>query len=63
MNRQMPGERPQGEEPLALPPGLSRPAGAALQLYLQGCLLEQEPGRLFIDMVERKWIKSTNEIN
>lgn len=31
--------------------------------YLQVCLLEQKVGGFFIDMVERKWIKSTNEIN
>ena len=31
--------------------------------YLQVRLLEQEARGLFRDMVERKWIKSTNEIN
>ena len=36
-------------------------AGSAA--ILTGCLLALEVGRLFIDMVERKWVKSTNEIN
>lgn len=31
-------------------------------LRRQVCLLEQKVGGFFIDMVERKWIKSTNEI-
>lgn len=35
---------------------------APLHLRRQVCLLEQKVGGFFIDMVERKWIKSTNEI-
>ena len=44
-------------------PGLARPAGPALRPCLQACLLKREAGRLFTDMAERKWVRSTNEIN
>lgn len=36
---------------------------AVSAVVLTGCLLALEVGRLFIDVVERKWVKSTNEIN
>lgn len=44
-------------------PGLARPAGQALRPCLQARLLQREAGGLFTDMAERKWVKSTNEIN
>lgn len=37
------------------------PVGGLCWPYLQVRLLGQEAGRLVSDMVERKWVKSTNE--
>lgn len=52
--------RPRGAPPAMLTdwPG---PVGGLCWPYLQVRLLGQEAGRLVSDMVERKWVKSTNE--
>lgn len=52
--------RPRGAPPATLTdwPG---PVGGLCWPYLQVRLLGQEAGRLVSDMVERKWVKSTNE--
>ena len=42
--------------------GLQEQGQPSPHLCRQICLLGQEAGRLFIDMVQGEWVKSTNEI-
>lgn len=63
MDRRMAGEASTRREASRLcePNRLGPARGRLCWPYIQVRLLEQEVGRLFIDMVERKWVRSTNE--
>lgn len=62
--RNQPSRRKEPQNCGTLEPGNQGAGGVSEhRWYLQVCLLEQKVGGFFIDMVERKWIKSTNEIN